>query len=164
MKQLIFATLTLFLLTLSAQPGTGPGTGQKFAKSGEGKEKIEAMRVEFITHQLSLTEEEGKKFWPVFNMFEEERKAIRRADNPQGLDVLSDPEVGKYIQDFLNNKQKEADIYKKYVPEFRKVINERKVAKLLTIEGEFKRMLLQKAGTGAPNAPGWKGAPAKPGN
>lgn len=149
----------LAFCSASALMAQAPGGPKGFA----GNDRIDSMRTEFITRQLGLTEAEAKSFWPVFGKFEEEKRALRKPGQHKSLDIMSDAEVGTFIKDYLDTRQKEADLYKKYVPEFRKILPERKVAKLLTLEGEFKKMLLQKAGPGpGPKGKGWKGGPMRP--
>ena len=53
-------------------------------------------------------------------------------------------EADKYINEQLVLKQTEIDAVKKYIPEFKKVLPISKVAKLLSIEQEFKVQLLKK--------------------
>ena len=64
MKSIItLLAITLFsLLSLQAQ---------------EGNDKIESLKIAYITKRLQLTPEESQKFWPVYNQYEAEKKQIR---------------------------------------------------------------------------------------
>jgi len=157
MKKVLFSLLLTAAATAAfCQPPPPPpaGMGGPGGQGKPGKEKIEAMKVAFISNQLSLTPEEAKVFWPLFDKFEEERKVIRKGEEPVPLDVMKDEQVGKFIQSVIDNKQKDLDLFKKYIPEFKKVLPERKVAKLLTLDAEFKKMLLMHAKGDGPNNPG----------
>ena len=46
--------------------------------NGQPQEKVEALKVGFITQRLDLTTEEAKVFWPVYNKYSDELKKLRR--------------------------------------------------------------------------------------
>lgn len=69
--------------------------------------RLEALKVAYLTRQLNLTTEEAQKFWPVYNKYSGEVKALR--DNRKSMDELDMEE--KYV-----------GIRKKYKPEFEKVL------------------------------------------
>ena len=49
------------------------------AQEGQGNEKIEQLKIAFITKHLKLTTEEAQKFWPVYNQYEAEKKQVRQS-------------------------------------------------------------------------------------
>lgn len=112
-------------------------------------EKIESLKIAFITERLALTPKEAEVFWPVFNRFEKEMKAIRNKQR-ENIKVfknkpnITDQEADKFIAEQMQYKQQEVDLLKKYLPEFKKVLPSAKIAKLLSLEQEFKIHLLQK--------------------
>lgn len=136
---LLMITVMSFLL-VKAQPG--PGGGDK-------KEKIEAIKIGYLTKQLELTAEEAKVFWPVYNQFDAEMEMIRknRLTELMGVkinfDEMSDADVAKTIDNEMANQQKELDIRKKYNIEFKKVLPVKKVAKFWVAEQKFKLYLLE---------------------
>ena len=74
-----------------------------FASAQNGRsEKVQALKVAFITQKLNLTSAEAEKFWPVYNNYENEIKSVRTS-NRDG--------------DVIDNEQKVLDIRKKYRPE-----------------------------------------------
>lgn len=112
-------------------------------------EKIESLKIAFITERLALTPKEAEVFWPVFNRFEKEMKAIRNKQREnikafKNKPNITDQEADKFIAEQMQYKQQEVDLLKKYLPEFKKVLPSAKVAKLLSLEQEFKIHLLQK--------------------
>jgi hypothetical protein len=113
------------------------------------KEKIEALRVGFITKELNLTAEEAQKFWPVFNQYQDELEKLRKArrsemmDARENFDTMSDADVSKAIDNEMSFQQQELDLRKRYVAEFKKVLPVKKVARLLRAEQQFKLKLLQ---------------------
>lgn len=117
------------------------------------KEKIDAMKIAFLTKELELTEEQAKTFWPIHNKYEEEKKALRKSiwGEVKKQDIvigeLSEEEAEKMINNYLLFKSKDLDLTKKYVAEFKKVLNTKQVAKLLVSEEKFKKMLMNQAKT-----------------
>jgi len=112
-------------------------------------EKIEALKIGFITEKLALTSKEAELFWPIYNKFEQDIKTLRRKQREltKAFKLKAKPteqEADRYINEQLVLKQTEIDAVKKYIPEFKKVLPISKVAKLLSIEQEFKVQLLKK--------------------
>jgi len=115
-----------------------------FAQGGDKKEKIEALRVAFITEQLNLTSEESQKFWPLYNEYQDKLKAARREFKAQSGTFASDKEAQEFLDAELLLKQRELSLYKEYYDKFKKVIPVKKVAHLRQAEEEFKKVLLKK--------------------
>ncbi len=125
-------------------------TAQQTDDNDEPKhEKIEALKIGFITEKLALTSKEAEVFWPVYNKFEQEVKTVRKKQREltKAFKLKSKPtyqEADKYITEQMALKQNEIDVVKKYMPEFKKVLPATKVAILLSLEQEFKVELLRK--------------------
>src|SRR5688572_30493116 len=87
---------------------------------GNRKEKLDAMKIAFITQELDLTSQEAQTFWPVYNQFDNELDALRKArktalsDARDEFDTMSDAELAKTIDSELNFQQQELDLRKKY--------------------------------------------------
>ncbi len=130
-------------------------SGHIIAQQGGGrmgnrpaKEKVEAMKIGFITDYLDLTSEEAKVFWPVYNKYQEEMEQLRKGrrqnfmNDRTDYETMSDAELEKIVDSEITFHQNELDIQKKYHPQFKKVLPMRKVAKLYRAEEEFKKKLL----------------------
>jgi hypothetical protein len=112
-------------------------------------EKIDVLKIGFITEKLALTSKEAELFWPIYNKFEQDIKKVRKKQREltKAFKLKTKPseqEADKYINEQMVLKQNEIDAVKKYIPEFKKVLPTTKVAKLLSIEQEFKIQLLKK--------------------
>lgn len=133
-------------------------------KAQDGNDKIEAIKIAYITKRLALTPEESQKFWPVYNQYEAEKKQIRKStigsikemkEDGEFTNAEADQAIAKYIE----FKAKDLDLIKKYVGEFKKFLPTTKIAKLVTAEDHFKKMLMkqaQKEGNGQ-GGKSWKG-------
>ncbi|MFN5664946.1 MAG: hypothetical protein ACK461_07175, partial [Bacteroidota bacterium] len=117
---------------------------QQTDEDDDGKaDKIEALKVGFITEKLNLSSAEAKSFWPVYNEFEVQMKKLRvkERENVRLLKAkssLTDADADKFLNEQLSLKQQQLDLNKKYVAEFKKVLPAKKVARLLMLEQEFK--------------------------
>lgn len=105
-------------------------TSLSFATAQNGRsEKIQALKVAFITQKLNLTPAEAQKFWPVYNQYDNEIKALR---------------ANKRNGDVLDNEEKLLDIRKKYKPAFEKILGAGRLNDLYNAERDFRNVLIQR--------------------
>jgi uncharacterized protein YaiL (DUF2058 family) len=146
---------TAFLLAGSAfAQGPGqrpPRPAEKGHLQGQDKkEDIDAMKIAYITKELSLTPEEAQLFWPVYNQYNDKLQDLRkkRMDNARqtkdNVDKMTDKEVEQSIDNDLISRQKELDLRKEYAAKFKAILPVKKIAKLYQAEEQFKRVLLNK--------------------
>lgn len=127
-----------FLLCVSqfgfAQPG----------RTADAEERIEAIRVAYITDRLRLTPEESQQFWPVFNQFEDDQKNLRNSlKNKKDILNMSDAEAEEFVKMHLDLEQKELDLKRTYFEKLKKILPPRKLAMLGMAERQFKAKLLE---------------------
>lgn len=120
-----------------------------YARSGQEKDwqdKMKAERVAFLTSAMELTPAEAEKFWPIYNSMEGEKRAsfgkMMRAYKALE-DALEANKTEKEITDLLNAYIQASDdsrgVDAKYIPMFKKVISEKKIAKMYVAEEQFRR-------------------------
>ncbi|MFM2377163.1 MAG: hypothetical protein RLZZ165_2260 [Bacteroidota bacterium] len=115
-----------------------------------GGSDLEAIRVGYITKKISLTPDEAKQFWPVYDAYRTDMKVVRddQRDHVQlareNFDTMTDQEVEAAVNKMLDNRRKELDITLRYHEQFKKVLNIRKIAKLYKAEREFTQLLLDR--------------------
>jgi hypothetical protein len=103
------------------------------------REKVESMRIAFITHRLNLTPVESKQFWPIYNSYRHDLTTLRRNFYP--MDDGTDPHLDADKQ--LEFEQKKIDLKRRYKPEFEQVLGKEKLNLLVGAEEDFKKMLVQ---------------------
>jgi Spy/CpxP family protein refolding chaperone len=114
------------------------------------KEKVEAMRIAFLTNKLDLTPEEAQKFWPVYNEFQKKREELHKKHREEEkqmrskIDSLSDKQVEAMVDAEMAFRQKNLDLEKEYHAKFKSVLPIKKVAKLYRAEEQFARHLLER--------------------
>ncbi len=95
--------------------------------TSSAKEKIESMRVAYITNKLNLSTEEAQTLWPLYNEYQADMQKLREKND------LSD----------IERQEAELDIKKRYNDKFRKVIPD-KLAEFYSADKEFKKILIEK--------------------
>lgn len=148
---LILTTLLAFLAAdLAAQPGgRGPKGKPDSTQTASGAERVQALKVAFITKRLNLTSSEAEKFWPVYNEYQDQRDAVRRQqqENRQKIreqaDQLSEQELLRLADEELSLRQKDIDLQTEMHEKLKKVIPAKKLAQLYVAEEDFKKELLR---------------------
>ena len=143
LRPLLFLLLTpMAFSTLHAQDDDT----EQPAISADRLQQIKAQKSAFITQRLSLTAEEARTFWPIYDKYDTEIAAVRkemRSDrrNRKSSGTLTDAEASKAIDANLQNKQDQLDIRKRYVTEFKKSIG---ALKTLQLEGAVNNIIHRK--------------------
>lgn len=113
-------------------------------------EKIESLKIGFLTERLKLTPDEAKVFWPVYNQFKDELEKVRRQRRdglrnlpPEDFESMSEKDLEKIVDNEIIFRQGELEVLKKYHPQFKQVLPVRKVVMLYKAEEDFKRRLLE---------------------
>jgi hypothetical protein len=89
-------------------------------------EKIQSLKIAFITQKLQLTSAEAENFWPVYNQYDTE---IRNLNKNAPV---------------IETEEKLLNIRKKYVASFDKVIGPQKLNKLFNAEKDFRDILIRR--------------------
>jgi Spy/CpxP family protein refolding chaperone len=117
----------------------------------EKKEQIYALKVAFITNNLSLTSSEAEKFWPIYNSFEEKQfdlkhqksiSYIKRMDE-ESLSRMSDKEALAVLNQMEATDEELFQLRKKLIVNLKSVLTPVKIIKLKKAEEEFNKKLLQ---------------------
>lgn len=115
------------------------------------KEQIKALKVGFITSELSLTTEEATKFWPIYNTFEEKQyelknrkmKAIKAKLKDDSLDKMSEKEASALLAQLESTENELYQVRKKLISSLKEILPATKILKLKKAEDDFKKKLLQ---------------------
>lgn len=138
MKKVTTMLFLLVTLTAMAQPQGEPG---------KRKEKVEQLRIAYITEKLPLTSAEAEKFWPVYNEFTDKLRETKkgnmqlRKDLHENLEKLSEGEIKEKIEMITVGQQKELDLQTEYGPKIASVVGYKKAVKLVSLEKEFRQEL-----------------------
>ena len=109
------------------------------------KDKVEEMRIAFITKKLELSNNESQKFWPIYNEYNDKVKALRRnlrKNIRKAPENLSDAEAEELYQLDVKTKQAEAELHTQYSEKMKAIIGAKKIIILRAAEEEFKQKVL----------------------
>ena len=106
---------------------TGLAKAQDDQPSEKKQADIEALKVAFISKELDLTPDEAQKFWPQYNQYSKELKAIK----------LSNPD------DVLDRDEKVLNLRKSYKEQFTKILGPQRVNNMYNAEGRFHQLLFK---------------------
>jgi hypothetical protein len=115
----------LITLCLVLLPFAGSAQHRKDTLNAERK-RIESMEAAYMTRELDLTPEEAQQFWPVFNKYRGEVKAVHKNQS------ISDP---------LDKQQKVLDLRKKYRNDFNRILTKERGMKVFSTEEQFRSMV-----------------------
>lgn len=107
-------------------------------------EKINALRIAYLSEKLNLTTEQAEKFWPIYREFSDKRKELRRELLSARKQVKSDQNPEKdeaLIKLGLELKQRELDLEKTYSERLLKVISAQQILSLRKAEGDFQQLI-----------------------
>ncbi|NND09446.1 MAG: hypothetical protein HKN87_23985 [Saprospiraceae bacterium] len=108
------------------------------------EDRIEAQRIAFITEFVDLTAEEAQAFWPIFNAFRKDEKALKAEKEPAKSPIdMSDQEAHDHIQHLLSIERKLLDRRELFVEQLQDVLSSRKIMRLFRAEKKFKERLLR---------------------
>jgi len=133
LKYFFTFTFTLLLLTIS---------NFGYSQRNKMRDKVESHKIAFITDNLSLTEIEAQKFWPIYNTFQGERKAIKKSVDRTQKENMTEKEAEDFLYSVLDAKSKEIDLQKKYITKLKSAIPVTKIAMLFRVEQDFKEEVI----------------------
>lgn len=112
------------------------------------KEQIERLRVAFISEELDLSAEEAQAFWPVFNIFRDQRKElekdIRKSIRQLEEKVpLSEQDVLRLNQKVSENRTSITRIEEQLIIDLMPILGPERSLKLMNIESNFKKRILK---------------------
>lgn len=136
-----FSLYILGALLLLASPGA----------LAQGGQRLENLRIAYLTQDLELTSAQAEKFWPLFNEFAAKRKAIhqalRAAVEKSSSESASDGEIYAAIDEVIIQRKREVELTQEYLPRFKKVLTARQLGKMISIEKRMaKEFFRRKAG------------------
>lgn len=111
--------------------------------NSQNENKIETLKREYLTKNLELTPQESEKFFPLYREYEIKKKNLRKSLRHDLKGAEHDASQAS-MDKIMHQEQEILDVQKEYVQKFRQFLPEQKILKLLSVEKEFKKMLLEK--------------------
>jgi len=92
-------------------------------------EKVQSLKIAFITQKLQLSPEEAQHFWPVYDQYQKEVQDLQ-------LENRNSP--------VIEIEEKLLDIRKRYLGTFERMLGADKTNRLFTAERDFRTLLIRR--------------------
>lgn len=119
--------ITLLLFSISFQV---------FSQKGE---KIESLKIGYLTNKLNLDAKTAEKFWPIYHQYENEMMDVVQEKRRMNQNDL------RNADEILDQEQKALDIKRKYNTLFSRVISGDQLNQLYKAEKDFRQMLINRS-------------------
>ncbi len=121
-------------------------------------EKVRADKKLLVAENMQLTEAEAKAFWPVYNQYQDElfllrvRTAKLIKDYADAYEKMTNDTAKKLLDELMTIEALGPKLRQAYLPKFRKVLREIKVARYYQIENKINAALMYELATNIPLA------------
>jgi hypothetical protein len=128
--------LTVFIVSPMAQEK--PADNMQLVR-----EKIKTDKKLFIAQNMNLTESEAKVFWPVYENYQKDLgtlvdKTVKLIDNyATNYQTMTEEAAKELINGYLTIEGERVMLMKSFLPKFRKVLPEKKVARYYQLENKI---------------------------
>ena len=132
----LVAVLTVFIVSSMAQEK--PADNMQIVR-----EKIQTDKKLFIAENMNLTESEAKVFWPVYENYQKDLgklfdKTVKLIDNyAANYQTMTEEAAKELINRSLAIEGERVTLMKSFLPKFRKVLPEKKVARYYQLENKI---------------------------
>ena len=123
-----------FILIATAWGVSAFAQGPQEPPKGNKADRVEALRIAFISEKLNLTPAEAQNFWPVYNQYRNDMETLRKNFKPG-------PDMQPTAEQQLDMEQKKLDLKKKYKNQFEGALGKTKLNQLYNLEHEFHEKL-----------------------
>jgi hypothetical protein len=145
-KKAIMITVLGLIMSLVAMPAASQ------EKSSDNMqiviEKIRADKKLFVAENMQLTEAEAKAFWPVYKRYQDELFLLRTRtvklikDYADAYETMTNNTAKKLLDEYMTLEALGPKLRQAYLPKFRKVLPEVKVARYYQIENKIQAALM----------------------
>jgi len=107
------------------------------------REKIQTDKKLFIAQNMNLTESEAKVFWPVYENYQKDLaklvdKTVKLVENyAANYQTMTEEAAKELINGYLVIEGERVTLMKSFLPKFRKVLPEKKVARYYQLENKI---------------------------
>ena len=108
-----------------------------------GAQKVEALKIAFLSQKLNLTPREAEKFWPLYNNYQQDMRQLAKERNQYEMNNKTSGDAGQSLNEEFNFRQRALQIQQKYKDQFLGVLPPRKVLNLYKSEGDFNKRLIR---------------------
>lgn len=120
-------------------------TSLQAQNKNEHREKIKAMKVAFITQELNMSPQTAQKFWPVYNKYEIDKRALHKRENVDwdNIGTISDSKAEAMLKEYLAVEREEYVIKRQLFSDLKKILTAREIVLLHKLEADFNKKMIQ---------------------
>ncbi len=132
----LVAMLTVFIVPSMAQEK--PADNMQLVR-----EKIKTDKKLFVAQNMNLTESEAKVFWPVYENYQKDLaklvdKTVKLVENyAANYQTMTEEAAKELINGYLAIEGERVTLMQSFLPKFRKVLPEKKVARYYQLENKI---------------------------
>lgn len=113
---------------------------------GDREDRIQAVKIAYITEEINLTSRQSQQFWPLYNEYQAAIKSLNQSLRKNiRLKDMSDAEISAFIENKLTAEEQKIALQRTYLQKYLQVISIRQIARLYRAEQKFKKELLRRA-------------------
>lgn len=146
MKSRTILTITILTLMTVFMSANAQNKSKK-----DWQDRWKAEKIAYLTDAIDLTSAEAEKFWPVYNKCECEKNQCFKMSmeaykelNDAVENGKSDSEVRALLDKYIEAQECGKNIDRKYLEKYRKILSDKKVAKLFLAEESFRRQQIHR--------------------
>lgn len=119
-----------------------------YTPDAHGMNKIQTLKIAYLTEKMNLTPEEAKNFWPLYDQYQIEIRNLIKARRDHSLDGTSlsaatDQQVQEALRNDYEYQKKALDLRYAYEQKFLHILSARKVFILYQAEKSFNIQLIK---------------------
>lgn len=111
------------------------------------REKLRADKKLLVAEGMGLTETEAKSFWPVYDSYQKDlgklfdRKIKLIQDYAKNYETMSNEVAKSLLTEYMAIEGEYLKLRQSFLPEFRKVLSEKRVVRYYQIENKIKAIM-----------------------
>ena len=124
-----------------------------FAQNGiqEKKEQLKKLKNAFLASELGLTTTEAEKFWPLYNVYDDQQfdirhqkiKSFKNLLKTSSINKMTEKEAGELLLQIESTDDELYELKKKFFSKLKSFLSKVKILKLKKAEEDFNRKLLK---------------------
>jgi hypothetical protein len=148
-----FWVLWLFTLSATALPAAAQGAADSMQRV---RDKLRGDKQLLVAEGMVLTEAEGKAFWPIYENYQKDFGAVNDRlvnliqDYAKNYASMTPESARKMVDGYLAIEADRQKIRRSYLPKFRQVLPEIKVARLYQLENKIQAAVNYELAAGIP--------------
>ncbi|MFN7572993.1 MAG: hypothetical protein ACK5TK_16310 [Betaproteobacteria bacterium] len=145
-KILLFAALAAALaLPLAPARAQAPETTDDAAQSAKLRDKVRSDKRGLVAANMKLTEAQAKKFWPIYDDYQREWRALQDRRSRMVLEYvntreMTDLHAKKLAEEALAIEREEARLHEKYFKRLARAIPATVAARYMQIESKIEAL------------------------